>query len=79
MYEGAGILFVADHQGTPHLLLGRRSHRPHQGQWSIPGGRRSRQDASLFETAIRETEEEASSASENATPAGLPAGETSST
>lgn len=58
MYEGAGILFVATHQGTPHLLLGRRSHRPHQGQWSIPGGRRSRQDASLFETAIRETEEE---------------------
>lgn len=58
MYEGAGILFFADHKGTRYLLLGRRSHRPQKGYWSIPGGRRSRRDSSLFETAIRETEEE---------------------
>jgi 8-oxo-dGTP pyrophosphatase MutT (NUDIX family) len=38
-YHGAGVFFWSmDMQGQLSVLLGRRSYRPQNGQWSIPAG-----------------------------------------
>lgn len=46
--------------GELHAVFTRRRHdlRSHAGEISFPGGRRDPGDASLLETALRETEEE---------------------
>ena len=51
-------LFLKD--GTWCVLLTRRTRnvRHHKGEISFPGGAMDREDASLLETALRETEEE---------------------
>ncbi|MBW2000033.1 MAG: CoA pyrophosphatase [Deltaproteobacteria bacterium] len=57
----AGVVVpLFDLQGTPHVLLIRRSMKVphHKGQISFPGGRMEPQDASLEETALREAQEE---------------------
>ncbi|MEW6735238.1 MAG: CoA pyrophosphatase [Acidobacteriota bacterium] len=47
-------------EGHLHMLFTKRTNnlRNHPGQISFPGGRRDESDASLLETALRETEEE---------------------
>ena len=47
-------------EGTEHLLFQVRTHtvRHHKGEISFPGGRQDEGDASLLDTALRETEEE---------------------
>jgi len=47
-------------QGALHVLLTERTHsvEHHKGQISFPGGARDSADASIIETALRETEEE---------------------
>ena len=46
--------------GDLHAVFTRRRHdlRRHAGEISFPGGRRDPEDASLLDTALRETEEE---------------------
>jgi 8-oxo-dGTP pyrophosphatase MutT (NUDIX family) len=52
------ILYIRNHQ--PHVLLIQRSEqlRLHAGQISFPGGFYETDDASLLDTALRETREE---------------------
>lgn len=47
-------------EGERHLLFTKRTDnlRHHPGQISFPGGRKDESDESLWETALRETEEE---------------------
>ena len=55
------IIFRAGADGEPELLFIKRAEYegdPWSGQIAFPGGRREEQDASLEETAIRETREE---------------------
>ena len=51
-------LYVDD--GDVHAVFTRRRHdlRSHAGEISFPGGRRDPEDATLLDTALRETEEE---------------------
>ena len=46
--------------GDLHVVFTRRRHdlRSHAGEISFPGGRRDPEDATLLDTALRETEEE---------------------
>ena len=55
------LIFRAGTEGEPELLFIKRAEYPSDpwsGQVAFPGGRREEQDASLEETAIRETLEE---------------------
>lgn len=53
------IPFVTEESGTSVLFTRRTDHlNHHAGQVSFPGGRRDPSDASLIETALRETAEE---------------------
>ena len=55
------LIFRAGAEGEPELLFIKRAEYPSDpwsGQVAFPGGRREEQDASLEETAIRETMEE---------------------
>ena len=52
------VLYVEG--GALHAVFTRRRHdlRSHAGEISFPGGRRDPEDATLLDTALRETEEE---------------------
>jgi 8-oxo-dGTP pyrophosphatase MutT (NUDIX family) len=53
------LLRAADVDSTSVVLTRRRADlRSHAGEISFPGGRHDPQDADLFETAVREAEEE---------------------
>jgi 8-oxo-dGTP pyrophosphatase MutT (NUDIX family) len=53
------LLRAADVDSTSVVLTRRRADlRSHAGEISFPGGRQDPQDADLFETALREAEEE---------------------
>jgi len=55
------LIFHAGEEGSPELLFIKRAEYPGDpwsGQIAFPGGREERGDASLRETAIRETREE---------------------
>ncbi len=59
-YPEAGVLLPLTNEPEPTIILTRRSDRlrTHRGQVALPGGRRDETDASLVETALRESEEE---------------------
>ena len=57
----AAVLVIIHYNYTrPHVLLTKRSSslKHHSGEISFPGGRYSKNDKSLYSTAIRETKEE---------------------
>ncbi len=58
--RAAVLLLLFDRGDRVHTLLTKRSDDLplHSGQIALPGGRIEPQDASLWETALRETEEE---------------------
>ena len=58
--KAAVLIALYVDRGELHAVFTRRRHdlRRHAGEISFPGGRREPQDASLLETALRETEEE---------------------
>jgi 8-oxo-dGTP pyrophosphatase MutT (NUDIX family) len=58
-YSGAGILVSSrDVDNEIHVLLGKRKYNPHKGKWSIPGGRKNREEADFKTAALREMSEE---------------------
>ena len=59
-FPEAGVLLPLTNEPEPTIILTRRSDRlrTHRGQVALPGGRRDESDASLIETALRESEEE---------------------
>lgn len=59
-FPQAGVLLPLTNEPEPSIVLTRRSDRlrTHRGQVALPGGRRDERDASLLETALRESEEE---------------------
>lgn len=54
------ILFYPDNEGVPNLLFTKRVDYKgvHGGQMSFPGGKAEKSDIDLYDTALRETEEE---------------------
>ena len=58
--KAAVLIALYVEAGDLHAVFTRRRHdlRSHAGEISFPGGRRDPADASLLETALRETEEE---------------------
>ena len=58
--QAAVLAPVVDRDGVPHLLFTKRADHlgEHPGQMSFPGGGREPSDGSLWETALREGEEE---------------------
>ncbi|HLO91805.1 MAG: NUDIX hydrolase [Chloroflexota bacterium] len=54
------ILFYADNKGKPNIIFTKRVEYKgvHSGQISFPGGKAEKTDKDIFETALRETEEE---------------------
>lgn len=58
--KAAVLIALYVNAGELHAVFTRRRHdlRSHAGEISFPGGRRDPEDASLLDTALRETEEE---------------------
>ena len=58
--RAAVLMSIFERQGEPHFLLTRRTQQvaTHKGQICFPGGLEEKADPSLWETALRETEEE---------------------
>ena len=58
--EAAVLMAIRMIREEPHFVLTRRTETvaTHKGQISFPGGVREKQDRTLVETALRETEEE---------------------
>jgi 8-oxo-dGTP pyrophosphatase MutT (NUDIX family) len=56
----AVLILQFQREGEGYIVLTRRTHdvATHKGQISLPGGAREPQDATLLETALRETTEE---------------------
>lgn len=56
----AVLAIIHYHENRPYIFLTKRSAdlRSHRGEISFPGGRHSKEDATLLDTALRETEEE---------------------
>lgn len=56
----AVLVIIHYHAGSPHVFLTRRSEelKSHRGEISFPGGRHAKGDATLLDTALRETREE---------------------
>lgn len=56
----AVLVIIHYHAGSPHVFLTRRSEglKSHKGEISFPGGRHAKDDATLLDTALRETQEE---------------------
>lgn len=57
----AGVLVLLHHiEGADHIVFQQRTHgvRHHKGEISFPGGARDPEDATLLDTALRETHEE---------------------
>jgi 8-oxo-dGTP pyrophosphatase MutT (NUDIX family) len=56
----AAVLVAVTEEAKPRVLLGRRAMhlRLHPGEVAFPGGKREPEDASPWETALREAEEE---------------------
>lgn len=57
-YKGAGIALFQKQDNDYAILLGKRTIKPNKGKWSIPSGGFEKTDNSLFETAIRELQQE---------------------
>ncbi|WP_241607460.1 CoA pyrophosphatase [Rosenbergiella australiborealis] len=59
-HSAAVLLLIIQHPQTPTMLFTQRSYhlRHHAGQVAFPGGKRDPSDASLLNTALRETYEE---------------------
>lgn len=59
-HEAAVLAPVLERDGSPHLLFTKRADHlgEHPGQMSFPGGGREPSDDSLFDTAVREANEE---------------------
>lgn len=58
--DSAVLMLWKVEEKEPHLLLTKRTNqvKTHKGQMAFPGGVRNKDDLSLLETALRETEEE---------------------
>ncbi|MHB0857612.1 MAG: NUDIX hydrolase [Anaerolineae bacterium] len=58
--QGAVLILLYPREGALHLALTRRTDRVanHKGQISLPGGAREPDDLTLWETALREAQEE---------------------
>ncbi len=58
--SAAVLMLLFDRDGETYVVLTRRTETvaTHKGQISFPGGMREPEDASLLETALRETQEE---------------------
>jgi 8-oxo-dGTP pyrophosphatase MutT (NUDIX family) len=56
----AVLVIIHYHGGSPHVFLTKRSEglKSHRGEISFPGGRHAKGDATLLDTALRETREE---------------------
>jgi 8-oxo-dGTP pyrophosphatase MutT (NUDIX family) len=70
--ESAVLCVLYEDRGGPHVLLTRRSPRmrSHAHEVSFPGGRRDDGDRDLWETALREAEEEVALDPSSVTPIG---------
>lgn len=60
LVRAAVLVPLFEREGDLHVVLTRRTEqlRSHSGQISFPGGRRDAGDRTLFDTALRECEEE---------------------
>ena len=58
-YNGAGVLFYRETEKGTEILLGKRSHNPYKGYWTIPGGGKKSKE-SFRDAAMREAQEELS-------------------
>ncbi len=71
-FPEAGVLVALTNEPQPRVILGRRAlHLPlHPGEVAFAGGKREAEDASPWETAIREAQEEVGLTREQIDPLG---------